>query len=54
MNLLEHSTSTEKVKSRFSENLSVYINKMKGVARKETRVDYIDSLVSATGVLISR
>ena len=53
MNLLEHSTSNEKVKSRFSENLSAYINKMKGVARKETRVDYIDSLVSATGVLLA-
>lgn len=51
MNLLEQ--SNEKTKSKVSKFLSIYFNKMKGVTRKETRVDYIDSLVSATGVLLA-
>ena len=51
MNLLEH--SNEKLKSQVSEGFSVYVNKMKGVARKETSVDYVDSLVSAIGVLFA-
>lgn len=51
MNLLEQSNN--KIKNTFSENLSVYLNKMKGEARKETTISYVDALVSATGVLLA-
>lgn len=51
MNILEK--SNKNIKSQSLEGLSVYLNKMKGVARKETRFDYIDSLISATGVFLA-
>ena len=45
--------SNEDIESQSLEGLSVYLNKMKGVSRQETRFDYIDSLISATGVFLS-
>ena len=45
--------SNERIKRQSLVSLSAYLHKMKGVARKETRIDYLDSLVSATGVLLA-
>ena len=46
--------SNERIKRQSLVSLSAIIShKMKGVARKETRIDYLDSLVSATGVLLA-
>src|SRR3954463_6963866 len=51
MNIFDE--SNENIKTQSVEGLSVYLNKMKGEARKETRFDYIDSLISATGVFLA-
>ncbi len=51
MNIFEK--SNENIKTQSVEGLSVYLNKMKGEAREETRFDYIDALISATGVFLA-
>ena len=51
MNLMEK--TNESIKSQHIEALLNYFNKMKGVSKKETKFDYIDSLISVTGVFIA-
>ena len=45
--------SNHDLKSQSFEGLFNYLNKMKGESRSETRFDYIDSLISATGVFLA-
>ncbi|WP_338472397.1 HPP family protein [Niallia sp. XMNu-256] len=51
MNSLEKSNT--EIKSRSFEGVSNYLNKMKGESRSEVKFDYIDSLISATGVFLA-
>lgn len=45
--------SNNDIKSQSFEGLFNYLSKMKGENRSETRFDYIDSLISATGVFLA-
>ncbi|WP_428911688.1 HPP family protein [Niallia sp. Krafla_26] len=51
MNTLEK--SNENIKNSSYEGFFQYLNKMKGETRSETRFDYKDSLISATGVFLA-
>lgn len=51
MNLMEK--TNDSIKGQHIEGLMVYLNKMKGVSKKETKFDYIDSLISVTGVFLA-
>lgn len=51
MNSIEKSNND--IKNQSFEGLIQYVNKMKGNSRSETRFDYIDSLISATGVFLA-
>ena len=45
--------SNHDLKSQSFERVFNYLNKMKGESRSETRFDYRDSLISATGVFLA-
>jgi CBS-domain-containing membrane protein len=51
MNTFEKPNSD--IKSQPFEGLFHYLNKMKGESRSKTRFDYMDSLISASGVFLS-
>jgi hypothetical protein len=51
MNISEK--SNDNLKDKSLEVVFVYLNKMKGEARKETRFDYMDSIISVTGVFLA-
>lgn len=51
MNSIEKSNGD--IKTQSFEGFVQYVNKMKGKPRSETRFDYIDSLISATGVFLA-
>ncbi|MFC0476556.1 HPP family protein [Robertmurraya beringensis] len=51
MNTLQK--SNDNIKNPSLERLNVYFNKMKGEARKESKFDYLDSIISVVGVFLA-
>ncbi|AYA76454.1 HPP family protein [Bacillus sp. Y1] len=51
MNTLEK--SNDNIKNQSLEPLIVYLNKMKGESRNNTKFDYIDSIISVVGVFLA-